>query len=132
MIHKTFGVHFVKRTIALVMMLMMFGAALTNPVDAAQTESQNTDTQPLHSGPVLLVTDYTVVEGERGPGSSFVLQMNIANLSAYATAHNVVATLTIENTSVSLQEGFTNQQYFREIPPMESVSLQFPLEVYSY
>ena len=120
--------HFIQRMIVLVLTLMMICAAGTRNVAAAQTVDQ----PQLLSGPVLLVTDYTVVEGDRGLGSSFVLKMNIANLSELATAHNVVATLTIENTSVSLQEGYTNQQFFRKIQPGETVSLQFPLEVYSY
>ena len=86
----------------------------------------------LGTGPVLMVTDYSVIEGETVPGSSFVLQMNIANLSEYAAAYNVLATLTIENVSVSLQETVTNQRYFHEIPPMQTVSVHYPLEVYSY
>ena len=98
-------------------------------IDAVAVHEEGTQ---LSTGPVLMVTDYSVVEGETIPGSSFVLQMNIANLSEHASAYNVVATLKIENVSVSLQEGVTNQMYFHEIPPMESVTAQFPLEVYSY
>lgn len=124
--------HFVQRMIVLVLTLMMVCAAGTKSVTAAQTGDPLGAQPQLLSGPVLLVTDYEVVEGDRGLGSSFVLKMNIANLSELATAHNVVATLTIENTSVSLQEGYTNQQFFRKIQPGETVSLQFPLEVYSY
>lgn len=86
----------------------------------------------LRTGPVLMVTDYSVVSGETVPGSAFVLEMNIANLSEEASAHNVLATLTIENVSVSLQAGATNQIYYHEIPPMQTVKAQFPLEVYSY
>lgn len=106
--------------------LMAFWAAGTKTAAATEIEPQ------LLSGPVLMVTDYQVIEGDRSQGSSFILQMNIANLSELATAQNAVATLTINNTSVSLQEGYTNQHFFREIRPGESVSLQFPLEVYSY
>ena len=79
-----------------------------------------------------MVTDYTIAEGDTVPGSSFVLEMNIANLSETASAHNVLATLTIENVSVSLVNEATNQRYFHEIPPQETVSVRFPLEVYSY
>lgn len=127
MISKTHIQYFTKRILALVFALMVFGSVVAGKASAIQTDGTN-----LSSGPVLLVTDYTVVEGDRSPGSSFVLQMNIANLSALESAYNVVATLKIENLSVSLQEGVTNQQYFREIRPMETVSLQFPMEVYSY
>jgi len=119
-----------RRMAALVLTLIIFCSAVPNTVAAAQTV--NTEGAQLQTGPVLMVTEYSVIEGERGPGSSFVLQMNIANLSEHASAHNVVATLTIENTSVSLQEGVTNQLYFHEILPNQSVSVQFPLEVYSY
>ena len=124
--------HFVKRTAALVLALMLFCAAGIHPAAAAPATEANMYGTQLHIGPMLMVTDYTVVEGERGPGSSFVLEMTIANLSEVASAHNVVATLNVENLSVSLQEGVTNQLYFREIPPMETVSVQFPMEVYSY
>ncbi len=99
---------------------------------AAASDSVQEEGTQLQTGPVLMVTDYSVVEGETVPGSSFILQMNIANLSEYASAYNVLATLTIENVSVSLQEGATNQKYFHEILPLQTVSLQFPLEVYSY
>ena len=98
-------------------------------VSAAPVEEEG---DQLRTGPVLMVTDYSVIEGETVPGSSFVLQMNIANLSEYASAHNVLATLKIENVSVALQEGATNQYFFYEILPMQSMSVQFPLEVYSY
>lgn len=98
----------------------------------AADDSVQEEGEQLRTGPVLMVTDYAVVEGETLLGSSFVLQMNIANLSEDSPAHNVLATMTIENTSVSLQEGATNQKYFHEIPPMGTVSVQFPLEVYSY
>lgn len=91
-----------------------------------------TEGNQLHTGPVLMATDYVVIEGETVPGSSFVLQMNIANLSETAAAYNVLATLKIENVSVAIQEGATNQMYFHEILPMQSVVVQFPLEVYSY
>ena len=121
---------FIKGLTLLVLALMLFCAAGPQTAMAAQTV--NPDGTQLRIGPVLMVTDYTVIEGERDPGSSFVLQMNIANLSEETSAHNVVATLTIENVSVSLQEGFTNQLYFHEIAPQETVSVQFPLEVYSY
>ena len=123
---------FTRRMMILVLALVIFCAAGQNTVAATQMNAVNTDGTQIHTGPVLMVTEYTVVEGERGPGSSFVLQMNIANLSENASAHNVVATLTIENVSVSLQEGVTNQLYFHEIAPTETVSVQFPLEVYSY
>lgn len=98
-----------------------------SPVDPVQDAGRQ-----LSTGPVLMVKDYAVVEGETTPGSSFVLRMNIANLSEYASAYNVMATLTIENVSVSLQEGVTNQKYYHEIPPMQTVTAEFPLEVYSY
>lgn len=99
-------------------------AAASDPVQEEGTQ--------LRTGPVLMVTDYSVVEGETVPGSSFMLQMNIANLSEEATAYNVLATLKIENVSVALQEDATNQRYFHEIPPAQTVAVQFPLEVYSY
>ena len=86
----------------------------------------------LRTGPVLMVTDYSVIQGETIPGSSFVLQMNIANLSETAAAFNMLATLKIENVSVALQQGATNQMYFHEIPPLHTVVVEFPLEVYSY
>lgn len=121
-----------KKAIVLVFALMVVCAFVTTNAAATETEDTTVYHPQLLSGPVLLVTDYAVVEGDRGPGSSFLLKMNIANLSQLATANNVVATLTIENTSVSLQEGYTNQQFFRQILPGETVSLQFPLEVYSY
>lgn len=98
----------------------------------AASVSVQTDGSQLHTGPVLMVTDYSIVAGETLPSSSFVLEMNIANLSEHASAHNVLATLTIENVSVSLQQGATNQKYFHEILPTETVTIQFPLEVYSY
>ncbi len=103
----------------------------TAQVTVSSDPIQEEGTQ-LHTGPVLMVTDYSIVEGETVPGSSFVLQMNIANLSEDASAYNVLATLTIENVSVALQAGVTNQMYFHEIPPQQTVSAQFPLEVYSY
>ena len=106
-------------------------AAAAEPVEIS-IDPVNENGSQLHTGPVLMVTDYAVIQGETVPGSSFVLQMNIANLSEYAAAYNVMATLTIENTSVALQEGATNQVYSHEIPPMQSVEVQFPLEVYSY
>lgn len=121
--------HFAKRMAVLVLALMIVCAVGPKTV-AAETVYE--DGTQLRTGPVLMVTEYSVIEGERNPGSSFVLQMNIANLSEQDSAHNVVATLTIENTSVSLQEGVTNQLYFHEILPGETVSVQFPLEVYSY
>jgi len=99
---------------------------------AAVSDPVQEEGQQIHTGPVLMVTDYAVTEGETVPGSSFMLQMNIANLSEHAAAYNVLATLTIENVSVFLQEGVTNQMYFHEIPPMGTVSALFPLEVYSY
>lgn len=99
----------------------------TVPTDAVQEAGSQ-----IHIGPVLMVTEYSVIEGETVPGSSFVLQMNIANLSETASAHNVLTTLSIENLSVSLQEKETNQRYFREILPGETVTVQYPLEVYSY
>lgn len=121
---------FARRMAVLVLALIIFCAA--GPKTAAAAEAVNEEGMQLRIGPVLMVTEYSVIEGERGPGSSFILQMNIANLSEHASAHNVVATLTIENTSVSLQEGVTNQMYFHEILPTETVTVQFPLEVYSY
>lgn len=120
---------FVKRMTVLFLTLMILWAV--GPKTAA-AQTVNPQGDQLRTGPVLMVTDYAVVEGERGPGSSFVLQMNIANLSEVNSAHNVVATLKIENVSVSLQEGVTNQLYFHEIPPQQTVSVQFPMEVYSY
>lgn len=99
---------------------------------ASSSDAVQEKGRQLGTGPVLMVTDYEIVEGEPVPGSSFVIQMNIANLSEYASAYNVLATLTIENVSVSLQQGVTNQMYFHEILPEQTVSAQFPLEVYSY
>lgn len=122
---------FIRRTAVLLLALSVFCAAGTAPA-AAQTDPVNTRGTQISTGPVLMVTEYAVVEGDRGPGSSFVLQMQIANLSEDSSAHNVVATLKIENVSVSLQEGVTNQLYFHEIRPQETVSVQFPMEVYSY
>ncbi len=132
MLSKTHIKYFAKRMIVLVLAVVIVCAAGTNTIAAAQPGSENTDGTQLRIGPVLMVTDYAVIEGERSPGSSFVLQMNIANLSEETSAHNVVATLKVENVSVSLQEGFTNQLYFHEIRPKETVTVQFPLEVYSY
>ena len=126
MFSKKYMKHICRRILVIALALMAFWAAGTKTAAATEIEPQ------LLSGPVLMVTDYQVIEGDRSQGSSFILQMNIANLSELATAHNAVATLTINNTSVSLQEGYTNQHFFREIRPGESVSLQFPLEVYSY
>ena len=99
---------------------------------ASSSDFVEEDGAQLQTGPVLMVTDYTIVEGEPVPGSSFVIEMNIANLSEHASAHNVLATLKIENVSVSLQQGATNQKYYHEILPMQTVTAQFPLEVYSY
>ena len=127
MLSKTHIKCFFRRMITLLLVLAVLGT-----VGAGTASADQANETDLNSGPVLLVTDYSVVEGSRGPGSSFILEMNIANLSGLHTAYNVVATLTIENLSVSLQEGVTNQQYFREIGPMETVSLRFPMEVYSY
>ena len=124
--------HCARRMLVLILALMIFCAAVPEVTAAEQTGAVDTNGTQLRIGPVLMVTDYAVIEGERGPGSSFILEMNIANLSEHASAHNVVATLTIENTSVSLQEGVTNQLYFHEILPTETVTVQFPLEVYSY
>ena len=111
-------------------------AEMVTAAPAAQTaqaeEAVQEEGTQLHTGPVLMVTDYSIVEGETVPGASFVLQMNIANLSEEASAHNVLTTLTIENMSVSLQEGATNQKYFHEILPTETVTVQYPLEVYSH
>lgn len=101
-------------------------------VPAAAVDPVQEDGTQLGTGPVLMVTDYKVVEGETLPGSSFLLEMNIANLSEYAAAYNVLATLKIENVSVALQETFTNQLYYHEIPPMQTVVARFPLEVHSY
>ena len=112
--------------------LVIVCAAGAGRVSAVEIEISDPQETPLHNGPVLMVTGYEVIEGERSPGSSFVLEMHIANLSQTAWAHDVVATLKIENLSVSLQEGVTNQMYFRQIGPMESVSIQFPMEVYTY
>ena len=121
-----------RKLMALVLALAVFAAAGANDAAAAELEPTQYVEPQLLSGPVLMVTDYQVIAGDRDPGSSFILQMTIANLSQLATAHNMVATLTIENTSVSLQEGYTNQHFVREIPPTEAVTLQFPLEVYTY
>ena len=133
MLSKTHINPFVRRmTVVLALALTVFCIACPMTATAAPTDSVDEDGTQLRIGPVLMVTDYTVVEGERDPGSSFLLKMNIANLSEHASAHNVVATLTIENVSVSLQEGYTNQLYIHEIRPQETVSIQFPLEVYSY
>ena len=117
---------FLRRTMVLILMAALVCAAGTAKVSAAETEAQ------LHAGPVLMVTDYEVIEGDRTPGSSFLLEMHIANLSRTAWAYDVVATLTVENLSVSLQEGVTNQLYFHEIAPMETIAVQFPMEVYTY
>ena len=124
--------HLLKRTMVLVLALVIVCAAGAGRVSAVEIEISDPQETPLHNGPVLMVTGYEVIEGERSPGSSFVLEMHIANLSQTAWAHDVVATLKIENLSVSLQEGVTNQMYFRQIGPMESVSIQFPMEVYTY
>lgn len=132
MLSKTHRKQFAQRAMVLVLTLVVLCAAGTSKAAAAQMESTNMYAAPVGSGPVLMVTDYSVVEGERGPGSSFVLRMNIANLSEAEFAYDVVATLKVENLSVSLQEGVTNQLYFREIAPMETVAVQFPMEVYSY
>ncbi len=128
----------------LIMLLMsMFISANGEMLDATPVEGEPSSLETsievvnevgtqITTGPVLMVTDYAVIEGETVPGSNFVLEMNIANLSETASAYNVLATLTIENVSVSLQEGYTNQAYFHEIPPMQSVKVRFPLEVYIY
>ena len=89
---------FLRRTMVLILMAALLCGAGTGKVSAAQTEAQ------LHAGPVLMVTDYEVIEGDRTPGSSFLLEMHIANLSRTAWAYDVVATLTVENLSVSLQD----------------------------
>lgn len=102
-------------------------AISSEDADPVQEEGAQLNTQP-----VLMVTDYAIVEGDTAPGSSFVLEMNIANLSERKSAYNVMATLTIENVSVSLKMGVTNQIYYHEIPPMQSVTARFPMEVYSY
>lgn len=123
-------------------LVFMLIALLTLPVACAEVvggPTQQADTNPVHTegtqfvaGPVLMATEYAIVEGETVPGSSFVLEMKLANLSEYNSAYNVMATLTIENLSVSLQQGVTNQMYFHEIKPTQTVVLRFPLEVYSY
>ena len=123
---------FAKRLSVLALVVIMFLTVGTNTAAATQVQSPNVDLAQLRTGPILMVTDYTVIEGDRSLGSSFVLQMSITNLSEYASAYDVVTTLTIENTSVSLQEGVTNQRYFREIPPLGTAFVQFPMEVYSY
>lgn len=99
---------------------------------AADPDAVHEEGTQIHIGPLLMVTDYSVIEGDTFPGSSFVLRMSIANLSEDSTAYNALATLKIENVSVSLQEGFANQIYFHEIEPMQTVYADFPLEVYSY
>lgn len=132
MFSKRHTEQFLKRAVVLTLVILVLCSAGMNTAGARQTEAVNKIGNQLDLGPVLMVTDYTVIQGERGPGSSFVLQMNIANLSEVASAHNVMATLTIENVSVALQEGVTNQLYFYEIRPQETVSVQFPMEVYSY
>lgn len=117
----------------LLLMLMFSAASAEMPGEPApQSEVVQEAGSQLKTGPVLMVTDYAIAEGETVPGSSFMLRMNIANLSEHASAYNVMATLTIENVSVALQEGVTNQKYYHEIPPMQTVSAEFPLEVYSY
>lgn len=99
---------------------------------AADPDAVHEEGTQIHIGPLLMVTDYSIIEGDTFPGSSFVLRMSIANLSEDSTAYNALATLKIENVSVSLQEGFANQIYFHEIPPLHTVYADFPLEVYSY
>ena len=106
-------------------------APVQQEVSASRDSVQEAGTQ-IHTGPVLMVTEYKVVEGDTIPGSSFELEMVIANLSETAAAYNVMATLTIENVSVSLQEDVTNQLYYHEIGPLQKVTARFPLEVYSY
>ncbi len=96
------------------------------------TEVLEEDGTQLPTGPVLVVQDYQVIQGDTVPGSTFILQMNIVNYSETASAFNVLATLKIENVSVSLREGATNQVYFHEILPGEKVTVEFPLKVYSY
>lgn len=132
MFTKNHAAALLKRMTALVLALLIFGAAGVQTAAATQLPSQDPQNTPQRAGPVLMVTDYSVIGEKRGPGSSFILQMNISNLSELASAHNVVATLTIENESVSLQEGITNQLFFREILPRETVAVQFPMDVYSY
>lgn len=100
--------------------------------EAVLTDTVHEEGTQLQIGPLLMVTDYSIIEGDTFPGSSFVIRMNIANLSEYATAFNALATLKIENVSVALQEGVANQIYFHEIAPMQTVYADFPLEVYSY
>ena len=56
--------HFVQRMIVLVLTLMMVCAAGTKSVTAAQTGDPLGAQPQLLSGPVLLVTDYEVVEGK--------------------------------------------------------------------
>ena len=124
--------HFLKRTLVLALALLITCCAGTVTAAAVQTDVVNMQGTQLMTGPVLMVTDYAVVEGDRTPGSSFILEMHIANLSEKASAHNVMLTLNVENASVSLQEGVTNQLYFHEIAPMQTVSVRFPMEVYSY
>ncbi|MBQ1257321.1 MAG: hypothetical protein IIX93_08620, partial [Clostridia bacterium] len=88
------------------------------PADPDAVHEEGTQ---IHIGPLLMVTDYSIIEGDTFPGSSFVLRISIANLSEDSTAYNALATLKIENVSVSLQEGFANQIYFHEIPPLHTV-----------
>ena len=134
------GARFMAYLLVCVLMLCSANAEMVPNLPVAEPAVQTTlssdpvqeEGTQLQTGPVLMATDYAIVEGETVPGSSFVLQMNIANLSEHAAAYNVLATLKIENVSVAIQEGATNQMYFHEIPPMQTVVVQFPLEVYSY
>lgn len=141
MLWNKHAAHSRKRTICCLllalMMLLTVQMSLAEEAPPVQPPAESADPvqeagAQLRTGPVLMVTDYTVVEGDKIPGSSFVMEMTIANLSETSSAHNVMATLTIENVSVALQEGFTNQIYYHEILPQQTVTARFPLEVYSY
>lgn len=88
--------------------------------------------EQLSTGPILSVTQYQIINGSATVGADFTLRLRIDNLSDEDDAYNVLATLNIENTSVSVKYGETNQRYFDRIQAGSYVYYDIDMKVYSY
>ncbi|MBE5925442.1 MAG: hypothetical protein E7270_00400 [Lachnospiraceae bacterium] len=70
--------------------------------------------------PVIVATEYEIVDGSVEIGQEFTIEVTIQNMNKYATAYNVLVDTASEDLDLRMVNGAVNQHYYPSLAPGET------------
>ena len=77
-----------------------------------------------NADPVIVLTNYELIDGSYETGSTFTLKLTATNCNHYADAYNVIIDVSTEDLSLRLGDGSVSEVYFETIKAGSSVTFE--------